>query len=88
MHRDALALCEGLGYDMNTVEFAVRGGVPYAIDFMNCAPDADRNSVGEANFEWVVTNMAEALIEIVESDAPFELTGSWPATMGRVESKS
>src|SRR5204862_509348 len=39
--RDALALCDGLGYDMNTVEFAVRGGVPYAIDFMNCAPDAD-----------------------------------------------
>ena len=42
MHRDAIALCEGLGYDMNTVEFAIRDGIPYAIDFMNCAPDADR----------------------------------------------
>lgn len=78
IHRDAIALCEGLGYDMNTVEFAVRDGIPYAIDFMNCAPDADRNSVGEANFEWMVANMAEVLIEKVMSDAPLELTGSWP----------
>ena len=81
MHRDALALCEGLGYDMNTVEFAVRGGIPYAIDFMNAAPDADRHSVGEANFEWMVQNMAEVLIETVESKRPLELTGNWPTMM-------
>ena len=41
---------------MNTVEFAVRGGIPYAIDFTNPAPDADVRSVGEANFEWMVQN--------------------------------
>ncbi len=35
-------LCRALGYDFNTVEFAVRDGVPYAIDFCNPAPDADR----------------------------------------------
>lgn len=81
IHRDALALCEGLGYDMNTVEFAVRGGIPYAIDFMNCAPDADRASVGDANFEWMVSNMAEVLIEIARSDRKLELTGSWPQVM-------
>jgi hypothetical protein len=84
LRRDAIALCEALGYDMNTVELAVRDGIPYAIDFMNCAPDADRLSVGEANFEWVVTNMAEVLIESVESDGAFELTGTWPKTMGRL----
>src|SRR5579871_116551 len=33
--RDALTLCRALGYDLNTVEFAVENGVPYAIDFMN-----------------------------------------------------
>jgi glutathione synthase/RimK-type ligase-like ATP-grasp enzyme len=82
LRRDAVALCEALGYDMNTVELAVRGGVPYAIDFMNCAPDADRNSVGEENFAWVVNNMAEVLIEIVESGRKFELTGTWPQAMG------
>jgi hypothetical protein len=81
IRHDALALCEGLGYDMNTVEFAVRDGVPYAIDFMNCAPDADLNSVGRENFDWVVSNMAEVLIEKVLSKPPFELTGTWPALM-------
>ena len=81
IHRDALALCEGLGYDMNTVEFAVRGGVPYAIDFMNCAPDADLHSVGRENFDWMVSNMAETLIEMVRGEKKFELTGNWPAVM-------
>jgi hypothetical protein len=76
-----MALCAVLGYDMNTVEFAVRDGIPYAIDFMNCAPDADRVSVGDANFEWVVSNMAEVLIDIVTSGRTLELTGSWPTVM-------
>jgi len=81
IRRDAIALCEGLGYDMNTVEFAVRDGVPYAIDFMNCAPDADLHSVGESNFKWMVSNMAEVLIEIATGDKPLELTGTWPKVM-------
>jgi hypothetical protein len=79
--RDALALCEGLGYDMNTVEFAVRDGIPYAIDFMNAAPDADLNSVGQENFDWMVENMAETLIEMVRGPKKFELTGNWPSVM-------
>ncbi len=52
--KDALTLCRALGYDLNTVEFAVEKGVPYAIDFLNPAPDADVHSVGEDNFEWIV----------------------------------
>ncbi|HXI13640.1 MAG TPA: hypothetical protein VNM92_13505 [Thermoanaerobaculia bacterium] len=79
--KDAQTLCEALGYDMNTVEFAIRGGTPYAIDFMNCAPDADRNSVGEENFEWIVSNMTDFLIETVNKPARFEATGSWPDKM-------
>ena len=81
IRRDAIALCDALGYDMNTVELAVRDGVPYAIDFMNCAPDADLHSVGQANFDWVVNNMAEVLIEIVTTERKLELTGNWPAVM-------
>ncbi|MFM7671238.1 MAG: RimK family alpha-L-glutamate ligase [Bacteroidota bacterium] len=52
-----------LGYDFNTVELAVRDGVPYAIDFCNPAPDADLASVGEENFEWVVETAARFAIE-------------------------
>jgi hypothetical protein len=77
IERDALTLCRILGYDMNTVEFALRDGVPYAIDFMNCAPDADLHSVGRANFDWMVSNMADFLIEAVRSPRPFEPAGSW-----------
>ncbi len=62
VEKDALALCQALGYDLNTVEFAVEDGVPYAIDFMNPAPDADRESVGEANFEWIVNAVAELAV--------------------------
>lgn len=68
--QDCLTLCNALGYDMNTVEFAVRDGVPYAIDFLNPAPDADRHSVGEANFEWIVNAMADLCIERVRKGAP------------------
>ena len=52
-----------LGYDFNTVELALRDGVPYAIDFCNPAPDADKASVGEENFEWVVETAASYAIE-------------------------
>ena len=75
---DALGLCKALGYDMNTVEFAVRDSVPYAIDFTNCAPDADLDSVGRENFEWAVANMADVLIEAVWNPRNFEMTGTWP----------
>jgi len=58
-----LRLCKGLGYDFNTVEFAVQDGIPYAIDFCNPAPDADINSVGQENFDWVVETSAKYAIE-------------------------
>jgi glutathione synthase/RimK-type ligase-like ATP-grasp enzyme len=61
--KDCLTLCRALGYDMNTVEFAVAGGIPYAIDFLNPAPDAARESVGEENFRWIVGAIAEMAIE-------------------------
>jgi hypothetical protein len=58
IERDALKLSSALGYDFNTVEFAVENGVPYAIDFMNPVPDAELQSVGEDNFNWIVEEVA------------------------------
>lgn len=60
---DALKLCRALGYDLNTVEFACETGIPYAIDFMNPAPDADYYSVGPQNFEWIVNAVAELAVK-------------------------
>jgi hypothetical protein len=62
VHSDVLKLNRGLGYDFNTVEMAVRDGIPYAIDFCNPAPDADVNSVGQDNFDWVVEAVANMAI--------------------------
>jgi hypothetical protein len=58
-----LRINQYLGYDFNTVELAVRDGVPYAIDFCNPAPDAEVKSVGQENFDWVVETMATYAIE-------------------------
>lgn len=63
MEEIVLRINNYLGYDFNTVELAVRDGVPYAIDFCNPAPDAERTSVGEENFSWVVEMAANYAIE-------------------------
>jgi hypothetical protein len=59
---DARVICEALGYDMNTIEFAIREGVPYAIDFLNPAPDFERVRIRDIYFEWVVEKMADLAI--------------------------
>jgi hypothetical protein len=60
-----MKLTGALGYDFDTVELAVRDGVPYAIDFLNPAPDADAASIGPDNFAWVVEHSAKWLVERV-----------------------
>jgi glutathione synthase/RimK-type ligase-like ATP-grasp enzyme len=73
VEKDAITLCKALGYDLNTVEFAVEEGVPYAIDFMNPAPDAEVTSVGQENFEWVINAVAEMAVKKALSDEkPYE----------------
>jgi glutathione synthase/RimK-type ligase-like ATP-grasp enzyme len=63
MEEIVLRINKYLGYDFNTVELAMRDGVPYAIDFCNPAPDADVASVGQENFDWVVETAANYAIE-------------------------
>ena len=59
MEEIVLRINQFLGYDFNTVELAIRDGIPYAIDFCNPAPDAEKTSVGEDNFKWVVETSAD-----------------------------
>ena len=77
VHRDVLTLNQNLGYDFNTVEFAVHDGVPYAIDFCNPAPDADRKSVGEKNFAWVVEAAAKMAIRKAKEHQPGKNNLTW-----------
>ncbi|MEO8024818.1 MAG: hypothetical protein ABI823_00010 [Bryobacteraceae bacterium] len=72
--KDCLTLCRALGYDLNTVEFAVENGIPYAIDFLNPAPDAEFTSVGPENFAWIVDAVAEFAVEEALKDVkPIEM---------------
>lgn len=69
MTQYSIEICEALGYDLNTIEFAVRDGIPYAIDYMNPAPDADYHSVGHDNYTWIIQTMTTFLMDKAEEVA-------------------
>ncbi len=81
VERDSVTVCRALGYNLNTVEFAVENGVPYAIDFMNPAPDAELASVGPENFEWIVSTMADFTVKLALSP-PGEPAYRWDNLLG------
>ena len=63
VNNDVRTLCTALGYDLNTVEFAIKDGIPYAIDFMNPAPDAELASVGEFYHNWIVNAVTQMVFK-------------------------
>jgi len=89
IHGDCLKLVTALGYDFDTLEFAVRDGIPYAIDFLNAAPDADKGSVGEENFNWVLEHSAKWLVERVQqgSDPVRDFTPRGFVSAGEMKSQ-
>jgi glutathione synthase/RimK-type ligase-like ATP-grasp enzyme len=60
---DARTINTALGYEMNTIEFAVKEGVPYAIDFLNPAPDFERDRITDHYFELVLERMTALVID-------------------------
>ncbi|MDB5201331.1 MAG: hypothetical protein JWQ27_740 [Ferruginibacter sp.] len=82
-----LRICRYLGYDFNTVELAVRDGVPYAIDFCNPAPDAEVTSVGQENFDWVVETAANYAIEIAQAQEDGKDNQTWGEYIKRSANK-
>ena len=72
-----IKLNKALGYDFNTVEFAIRDGIAYAIDFCNPAPDADIHSVGQENFDWIVENAANMAIDRAQAQKPGQMNLTW-----------
>nr|WP_249665447.1 hypothetical protein [Mucilaginibacter sp. Bleaf8] len=58
-----LKINQYIGYDFNTVEFAVRDGIPYAIDFSNPVAEVDAELLGQENFDWVVDTLATYAID-------------------------
>lgn len=87
MEEIVLRINQYLGYDFNTVELALRDGIPYAIDFCNPAPDADLPSVGEDNFNWVVETAANYAIERALSAEPHKDNLTWGEYIKRSAAK-
>jgi hypothetical protein len=73
--QDAQTINQALGYEMNTIEFAVQDGIPYAIDFLNPAPDFERDRITEFYFEHVVEKMARLVIDRALNGVS---SGPWP----------
>ena len=80
VHNDVLTLNRALGYDLNTVEFAIQDGVPYAIDFMNPAPDAELASVGEFYHHWVTDAVTDLIFRRLGEPQP-EQVYRWDALL-------
>lgn len=76
---DTLKLVRALGYDMDSLEWAIRDGVPYAIDFMNPAPDMDIYSLTPFYFDWVVKHMADLAIRLAKHPRPQRNDLRWNA---------
>ena len=72
-----LQLNQALGYDINTVEFAIRDGVAYAIDFTNPAPDANPDSVGQMNFDWLIQAVTDMVIRKAKEHQPEQNNLNW-----------
>ncbi|MFM2146582.1 MAG: hypothetical protein RL732_1418 [Bacteroidota bacterium] len=87
MEEIVLRINKYLGYDFNTVELAVRDGIPYAIDFCNPAPDADEKSVGPDNFQWVVDTAATYAIERALAQQPGVDNLTWGAFVNKAVNK-
>src|ERR1700683_304136 len=73
--RDAQLINQALGYEMNTIEFAVENGIPYAIDFLNPAPDFERDRITEFYFNEVVQRMAKL---VVDRALHGDVANTWP----------
>ncbi|MBI3924277.1 MAG: hypothetical protein HY319_01935 [Armatimonadetes bacterium] len=77
---DCVKICTALGYDINTVEFAIRKGVPYAIDFMNPVPEAKPEVITPHYFHWLVEKVRDMVVDYAFSGVrtPYRMTGDFP----------
>lgn len=67
---DSLKLVRTLGYDMNAIEWAIRDGVPYVIDFLNLAPEIDRIALTAFYFDRLVEMSADMVIKMAKDPRP------------------
>jgi hypothetical protein len=80
--RDAQTINMALGYEMNTIEFAIKDDVPWAIDFLNPAPDFERDRITPFYFSHVVEKMASLVIDRALNGTPAQTWPRWEEMLG------
>ena len=80
--RDAQTINQALGYEMNTIEFAMRDGVPYAIDYLNPAPDFERDRITDFYFSHVLEKMTRLVIDRALNPDPSQCWPRWEEMLG------
>jgi hypothetical protein len=80
--RDAQTINQALGYEMNTIEFAMRDVVPYAIDYLNPAPDFERDRITPFYFSHVVEKMAKLVVDRAQHNDPSRCWPRWEEMLG------
>jgi hypothetical protein len=80
--RDAQTINQALGYEMNTIEFAMREGVPYAIDYLNPAPDFERDRITDFYFSHVLEKMTSLVIDRALNNNPSQCWPRWEEMLG------
>ena len=80
--RDAQTINLALGYEMNTIEFAIEGDVPYAIDYLNPAPDFERDRITPFYFSHVVERMAALALDRALNGQPAQTWPRWEEMLG------
>ena len=80
--RDAQTINLALGYEMNTIEFAIEEGIPYAIDYLNPAPDFERDRITPFYFSHVVEKMAALVIDRAINGRPSQSWPRWEEMLG------
>jgi hypothetical protein len=80
--RDAQTINRALGYEMNTIEFAMRDGVPYAIDYLNPAPDFERARITDFYFDHVIAKMTSLVIDRAIDNDPSQCWPRWEEMLG------
>ena len=80
--RDARTINTALGYEMNTIEFAIADGVPYAIDFLNPAPDFERDRITPFYFDMVLQKMTDLVIDRALHGKPQDTWPRWHTMVG------
>ena len=80
--RDAQRINLALGYEMNTIEFAIQGDVPYAIDYLNPAPDFEQDRITPFYFSHVLEKMTQLVIDRALNGHPAQCWPRWEEMLG------